>query len=112
MKESIFVLASIAVFAVIGMLTGFVHGHGEIAGTVCGGLGGLILAIIVPAILGTMFGTSFMAKGRFLQYCVAVMALVLLVVIVCVMYKVGIMEIQDLQVEAEVPLVEEININE
>jgi hypothetical protein len=29
-----------------------------------------------------------------------------------VMYKVGIMEIQDLQIEAEVPLVEEININE
>jgi hypothetical protein len=87
MKESIFVLASVAVFAVIGMLTGYLHGHGEIAGTVCGGLGGLILAIMVPAILATIFGTSFMAKGRFFQYCVAVLALILLVVIVCVMYE-------------------------
>jgi hypothetical protein len=84
MSESIFVLASIAVFAVIGMLTGFIHGHGEIAGATCGGLAGLILAIAVPAILGT----SFMSKRRFFQYCVAAVALVVLVVIVCVMYNV------------------------
>ena len=31
MKESLYVMASIAVFAVIGMLTGYLHGHGEIA---------------------------------------------------------------------------------
>jgi hypothetical protein len=84
MSESIFVLASIAVFAVIGMLTGYIHGHGEIAGATCGGLAGLILAIVVPAILGT----SFMSKRRFLQCCVAVVALVVLVVIVCMMYDV------------------------
>ena len=84
MKESIFVLASVAVFAVIGMLTGYLHGHGEDAGTVCGGLGGLILAIVVPS----MLGTSFMTNRKILQDFVAVIALVLLLVIVCQMYNV------------------------
>ena len=84
MKESIFVLASMAVFAVIGMLTGYLHGHGEEAGTVCGGLGGLILAILVPS----MLGTPFMTKRKTLQYCVAAVALVLLLAIVCHMYNV------------------------
>ena len=72
-----------AVFAVIGMLTGYLHGHGEDAGAVCGGLGGLILAIVVPS----MVGTSFMTNRKLLQYFVAVMALVLLLAIVCRMYN-------------------------
>ena len=67
MKESAFVLASIAVFALIGMLTGYLHGHGEIAGTICGGLSGFILAIIVPVLQGT----SFMSEHRFLQLIMA-----------------------------------------
>ena len=82
MNESIFVLSSMAVFAVIGMLTGYLHGHGEDAGAACGGLAGFILSIIVPA----MLGTSFMSKQRTLQCCAALAALVLLVAIICVMY--------------------------
>jgi len=81
-KEPIFIMSSIAVFAVIGMLTGYLHGHGEIAGTICGGLGGLMLAVVVPLICET----PFLSKHRYLQFFIAAIALVPLSSIVCWMY--------------------------
>lgn len=83
MIESIFVLSSMAVFALIGLLTGYLHGHGQEAGTACGGLAGFILSTGVPA----MLSTPFMSKRRTLQCCVAGVALVILVSIICVMYS-------------------------
>ncbi|QEG00752.1 hypothetical protein Mal15_48240 [Stieleria maiorica] len=74
---------AIAYFAFVGWLTGFLHDHGDFAGTVCGGFGGFILAIIVPAI----HRSSFMAAGRKLQLSLSVIALGALLTIVWAMYK-------------------------
>jgi hypothetical protein len=83
MAESIFVLASMFAFAMVGLLTGWLHGHGDVAGTVTGGLGGLILAIIVPA----MLGSSFMGNRRHVQYGVAAVAFVIQMSVVWIMYR-------------------------
>ena len=82
MKESIYIVSSIAVFAMIGLLTGYAHGHGGDAGAACGGLAGFVLAVTVPA----MLGTSFLSQRRMLQCGIAVIALILLLLIVAVMY--------------------------
>lgn len=82
MAESIFVVASIAVFSLIGLATGWVHGHGEITGTISGGLAGLILAIMVPACLGT----SFLSQRRVFQVCIAIMALLVFLLVVGAAY--------------------------
>ena len=84
MKESVFTLSSIAGFATLGLFTGFVHGHGEIVGTVCGGLAGVVLAVFVPAVVST----SFMTNNKMLQYVIGLVALLMLVVVVCWAYKV------------------------
>jgi hypothetical protein len=84
MNESIFFLASIAVFAMLGLLTGFVHGHGEIVGTICGGLAGIVLAIFVPAVVST----SFMTNRKPLQYFIALVALSSLLLVVCWAYNI------------------------
>jgi hypothetical protein len=73
---------AIAYFAFVGWLTGYLHDHGEFAGTVCGGLGGFILAIIVPA----LHRSSFMAVGRKLQLALSVVALLALLGSVWAMY--------------------------
>ena len=83
MAESIFVLASMFVFAMVGLLTGWLHGHGDVAGTVTGGLGGLILSITVPA----MLGSSFMGNRRRTQCIVAAIAFVAQMAIVWMMYR-------------------------
>jgi hypothetical protein len=73
---------AMAYFAFVGWLTGYLHGHGDFAGTVCGGLGGFILAVIVPAI----HRSPFMALGRKQQFALSVLALGALLRIVWVMY--------------------------
>ncbi len=83
MAESIFVLASMFVFAMVGLLTGWLHGHGDVAGAVTGGLGGLILSIIVPA----MLDSPFLGKRRPVQYVVATIAFVIQMSIVWIMYR-------------------------
>jgi cyanate permease len=70
-------------FAFVGWLAGYLHDHGDLAGTVCGGLGGYILAVSVPA----LHRSSFMAVGRKLQLALSVVALGALLTIVWVMYK-------------------------
>ncbi|MGB7345949.1 MAG: hypothetical protein WBD20_17155 [Pirellulaceae bacterium] len=62
---------------------GFLHGHGDFAGTVCGGLGGIIMAIIVPAI----HRSPFMASARRLQLSLSVVAPGSPLAIVPAMYK-------------------------
>lgn len=74
---------AIVYFAFVGWLAGFIHGHGELAGTVCGGLGGYILAVSVPAI----HRSPFLAAGRKLQLALSVIALGALLTVVWVMYK-------------------------
>ena len=74
---------AIAYFAFAGWLTGYLHDHGDFAGTVCGGLGGFIVAIIVPA----FHRSSFMSAGRRLQLSLSVVALGALLAIVWAMYK-------------------------
>lgn len=74
---------AIVYFAIVGWLAGFLHAHGELAGTVCGGLGGFILAVSVPAI----HRSTFMAAGRKLQITLSVVALGALLTIVWMMYK-------------------------
>ncbi|MEZ6113204.1 MAG: hypothetical protein R3C99_19655 [Pirellulaceae bacterium] len=74
---------AIAYFAFAGWLTGYLHGHGDFAGTVCGGLGGFILAVTVPA----FHRSSFMAAGRKIQLAFSVAAFVALLAIVWMMYK-------------------------
>lgn len=74
---------AIVYFSLVGWLTGYLHRHGEFAGTVCGGLGGFILAVIVPSILGS----SFMSTGRRLQIAIAGVAFVAMLSIVWVMYE-------------------------
>lgn len=74
---------AIAYFAFVGWLTGYLHDHGAFAGTVCGGLGGFIVAIIVP----TLYRSSFMAARRKLQLSLSAVALGALLAIVWAMYK-------------------------
>lgn len=74
---------ALAFFAFVGWLAGFLHGHGDFAGTVCGGLGGVILAVIVPA----LHRSPFMARGRKQQFALSVLALGALLGIVWVMYR-------------------------
>lgn len=74
---------AIIYFAFVGWLSGYVHGHGELAGTVCGGLGGYILAVSVPAINRS----PFMSAGRPLQLALCIIALGGVLMIVFVMYK-------------------------
>ena len=74
---------AIVYFAFVGWIAGIAHQHGELAGTVCGGLGGYILAVGVPA----LHRSAFLSAGRKLQLAVAVMALGALLTIVYVMYK-------------------------
>lgn len=74
---------AIGYFAFAGWLTGYLHGHGDLAGTVCGGLGGFILAVIVPA----LHRSSFMARGRKVQLALSVVALGAVLAIVWTMYK-------------------------
>ena len=76
-------VVAVAYFAFVGWLTGHIHDHGKLAGTVCGGLGGFILAIIVPAI----HRSSFMAAGRKLQLALSVAAVGAILAIVWAMYK-------------------------
>ena len=73
---------AVTYFAFIGWLTGYLHGHGDFAGTVCGGLGGFIMAVIAPALLRS----PFMALGRKHQFVLSVVALGALLRIVWVMY--------------------------
>ena len=74
---------ALAYFAFVGWFSGYLHGHGDFAGTVCGGLGGVILAVIVPA----LHRSPFMALGRKLQFALSVVALAALLRIVWVMYR-------------------------
>lgn len=74
---------AIALFAFVGWLTGYLHEHGDFAGTVCGGLGGFILAAFVPA----LHRSRFMGLGRKLQFALSVLALGALLKIVWVMYE-------------------------
>ncbi|KAA5546940.1 hypothetical protein FYK55_00505 [Roseiconus nitratireducens] len=74
---------AIAFFSFIGWLTGYLHEHGDFAGTVCGGLGGFILAVIVP----TLHRSQFMAWRRKLQLALSVLALGALLKIVWAMYE-------------------------
>jgi cyanate permease len=74
---------AIAYFAFVGWLTGYLHDHGDFAGTVCGGLGGYILAVMVPA----LHQTSFLAARRKQQLAIAVVALGALLRIVWAMYE-------------------------
>ena len=74
---------AISYFAFVGWLAGYLHDHGELAGTVCGGLGGYILAVSVPA----MHRSPFMAAGRTLQLSLSVVAFGSLLAIVWGMYK-------------------------
>ena len=74
---------AIAYFAFVGWLTGYVHKHGELAGTVCGGCGGYILAVTIPAI----HRSPFMSLGRQLQLVLSCLVFVALLGIVWVMYK-------------------------
>ena len=73
---------AIAYFAFVGWLTGYLHGHGDLAGTVCGGLGGFIPAVMVPA----LHRSPFLASGRRLQFAMSVVALAALLGIVWVWY--------------------------
>lgn len=74
---------AISYFGFVGWLAGSVHGHGDLAGTVCGGLGGYILAVSVPAI----HRSPFMAAGRKLQLTLSIVAFGALLTVVWVMYK-------------------------
>ena len=74
---------AISYFAFVGWLAGYVHDHGELAGMVCGGLGGFILAVSVPAI----HRSPFMAAGRKFQLALSVVALGALLTIVWRMYR-------------------------
>lgn len=76
-------LFAIFFFAFVGWLSGYLHNHGDLAGTVCGGLGGYILSVSVPAI----HRSSFLAASRRLQFLLAILALCGLIGIVWVMYK-------------------------
>lgn len=74
---------AIIYFAFVGWLSGYLHDHGELAGTVCGGLGGYILAVSVPAIHRSLF----LSAGRAFQLALCVIALGGILAIVYVMYK-------------------------
>lgn len=74
---------AVGYFAFIGWLTGFLHGHGDLAGTVCGGLGGFILAVIIP----TLHQSEFMAQGRKFQFAISAAAFAALLRIVWAMYE-------------------------
>lgn len=74
---------AITYFAFVGWLAGYLHGHGDFAGTVCGGLGGFILAVIIPAI----HRAPFLASGRSQQFALSVVALAAILRIVWVMYR-------------------------
>lgn len=74
---------AISYFAFVGWLAGYLHNHGELAGTVCGGLGGYILAVSVPAI----HRSTFMAASRKLQLALSVVAFAGILAIVWGMYK-------------------------
>lgn len=74
---------AVTYFAFVGWLAGYVHHHGELAGTVCGGLGGYILAVSVPAI----HRSPFLAAGRKIQLALSVVAFGGLLTVVWVMYK-------------------------
>ena len=82
MSESLYIIGSMAVFALIGLLTGFLHGHGDDAGAACGGLAGFILAVGVPA----MLDANFLSTRRRRQLCVAGVAFLVLLVIIYLMY--------------------------
>ncbi|MCO8123989.1 hypothetical protein NHH03_19755 [Stieleria sp. TO1_6] len=74
---------AILFFALVGWLSGHLHGHGELAGIVCGGLGGYILAVLIPAV----HRSSFLAAGRKLQLAISGAAFVALVSVVWAMYQ-------------------------
>ena len=80
---SAYIVCAIAYFAFIGWLTGYLHEHGDFAGAVCGGLGGFILAVFVPA----LHRLRFMALGRKIQFALSVLALGSLIKIVWAMYE-------------------------
>lgn len=70
-------------FAFVGWLSGYLHNHGDLAGTVCGGLGGYILAVGVPAI----HRSPFLGGGRRLQLLLAIVAFCGVLAVVWLMYK-------------------------
>lgn len=74
---------AVAFFAFVGWLTGWLHNHGDFAGTICGALGGFILAVFVPA----LHRSQFMASGRKHQFALSVVALGALLRIVWAMYE-------------------------
>jgi hypothetical protein len=74
---------AVVYFAFIGWLAGYLHGHGDFAGTVCGGLGGFFVAVIVPAVIRS----PFMAFGRKQQFALSLVALGALLRIVWVMHR-------------------------
>jgi cyanate permease len=79
----IYLLFSVAGFSFIGWLTGYVHDHGQLAGALGGGLGGLILATMVPA----MQRSSFLSTGRRFQLAMSTAATLALLGIILVMYR-------------------------